>query len=259
MELNWAYSLAGIVVGFIVGVTGMGGGSLMTPLLILLFGVAPNLAIGTDLLFAALTKSWGVWIHNAKRHVEWRIVGLLAAGSIPAAIVSVLVLQTWGDSHISKQAMTTALGVALLLTGPAVLFKTQILTLAHARLRLSRYTSWRPAATVVTGALLGIMVTFSSVGAGVLGTMALFFLYPWQPAVKIVGTDIAHAVPLTAVAGLGHLHMGNVDFTLLAYLLAGSLPGIWLGSHMSSKIPDRILRPVLGGVLMVFGAKFVMA
>lgn len=254
----WIYSLAGLAVGFIVGLTGMGGGSLMTPLLILLFNIKPTLAIGTDLLFAAITKSAGIWVHGKRGNINWRIVRLLSLGSVPMAIITVMFLKGMMEDEAQvKSMLTSSLGIALLLTGPAVIFRDGLLAYTRATLNLTHLVPWRDAATVLAGACLGVLVTLSSVGAGVLGTMVLFFLYPWTPAVRIVGTDIAHAVPLTAVAGLGHLHLGNVDFVLLGSLLVGSLPGIYLGSHVSHRIPDKVLRPVLGSVLILFGLKFL--
>jgi len=259
--MEWAYTVAGLVVGFIVGVTGMGGGALMTPLLILLFNISPAMAIGTDLLFAAITKSGGVLVHGRRGNVDWKIVKLLCMGSLPAAALVVLLLQQYsgGSSGDMKKVLTTSLGIALLLTAPVILFKNRLLHIAQSSLNLQRFVHWRGPATILAGAVVGALVTLSSVGAGVLGTMTLFFLYPYLSSVRVVGTDIAHAVPLTAVAGLGHLSLGHVDFTLLGSLLLGSLPGIYLGSHLSSKIPEKVLRPILGSVLLLFGAKFTFA
>ncbi len=257
--MEWGYTVAGLVVGFVVGLTGMGGGALMTPILILFFNISPALAIGTDLLFASITKAGGMVVHGKHGNIVWKIVGLMALGSIPAAVITVLVLQHYSYSGDDKKLLTTALGIALLLTAPVVLFKGYLADLAHSRLNLAAYVRWRPLVTVMVGAGLGVLVTLSSVGAGVLGTMILFFLYPRLAAVRIVGTDIAHAVPLTAVAGLGHLQMGNVDFPLLGSLLLGSLPGIYVGSHLSSRVPEKVLRPILGTLLLLFGAKFAFS
>lgn len=257
--MEWAYTVAGLVVGFVVGLTGMGGGALMTPILILFFNISPALAIGTDLLFASITKAGGMVVHGKRGNIEWKVVGLMALGSIPAAALTVLMLQEYSYSGDTKKLLTTALGIALLLTAPVVLFKGYLAHFAHTRLNLGAFVHWRPAVTVVVGAGLGVLVTLSSVGAGVLGTMILFFLYPYMAAVRIVGTDIAHAVPLTAVAGLGHLQMGNVDFALLGSLLVGSLPGIYIGSHLSSRVPEKVLRPILGTLLILFGAKFAFS
>lgn len=256
-----AFIVSGLSVGFLVGLTGVGGGSLMTPLLVFLFGFAPSTAVGTDLLFASITKSAGVAVHHRSHgSVDWRIVGELALGSIPTTIAVVFALEYL---DIPKSAianmMSSALGVALILTALALFFRNILLragresdTHNHAR-----FQRWQLPATILTGMMLGTLVTLSSIGAGALGTVALFYLYPRLPTVRIVGTDLAHAIPLTAVAGLGHLHMGNVDFVLLGGLLIGSLPGIWLGSHLSARIPEYVLRPALASILMLIGIKFM--
>jgi uncharacterized membrane protein YfcA len=259
MEL--AYIVSGLSVGFLVGLTGVGGGSLMTPLLVFLFGFAPNTAVGTDLLFASITKSGGVAVHHGNHgSVDWRIVGRLCAGSLPAALAVIFGLEYLDipKSTIST-VITYALGVALILTAFALFFRNRLIkasleTDAH---HPGRFHRWQTPATILTGLLLGCLVTLSSIGAGALGTVALFYLYPRLPTLRIVGTDLAHAIPLTAVAGLGHMHMGNVDLALLGSLLIGSLPGIWMGSHLSAKIPEYVLRPTLASILMMIGVKFV--
>ena len=257
-----AYMLSGLVVGCLVGMTGVGGGSLMTPLLVLGFGVSPVTAVGTDLLYAALTKSAGVWFHARRGTVEWRIVGLMAAGSIPAALATIGVLRQFAAKPVHLSAsITFSLGIALVLTALSLIFRDKL-----RRLRLARQapeTVARPArgsaaATVFIGALLGALVALSSVGAGALGVVALVFLYPALPLLRVVGTDIAHAVPLTLVAGLGYAHLGVVDYGLLGSLLLGSLPGIWIGSHLSLRIPERALRNVMAGVLTLVGLKLII-
>jgi hypothetical protein len=232
----------------------------MTPLLVFLFGIPPVNAVGTDLLFAAITKSGGVWAHNRRKTIEWRIVGLLTAGSIPASLLTSSVLHSVvAHKEEINVIITTLLGAALILTSVALLFKKKFQ-------RVGRHLSnnvfptwirWRSVATVFMGIMLGVLVTMTSVGAGALGAAMLFFLYPSLPTARIVGTDIAHAVPLTAVAGLGHLQMGTVDFVLLGGLLLGSLPGIYLGSHLSTKVPEKIMRPILASMLMLIGVKFM--
>ena len=260
MEIG--YVISGLLVGFLVGVTGVGGGSLMTPLLVFLFAFKPAVAVGTDLLFAAITKSGGTWVHHGThKSVEWRIVGLLSAGSLPAAIATLFVLNHF--AKIGKEVtglITFSLGIALILTALALIFRSQLQqvgrsTEAH---EPGRFHHLQAPATVLVGLVLGVLVTLSSVGAGALGTVALFFLYPRLPTVKIVGTDLAHAIPLTALAGFGHWQLGHVDFVLLGSLLVGSLPGIYIGSHVSAKIPERVLRPILACVLMLIGFKFVL-
>ncbi|PTN13086.1 sulfite exporter TauE/SafE family protein [Nitrosomonas aestuarii] len=258
--MEWGYTLSGLVVGFIVGVTGVGGGSLMTPLLIMVFGVSPATAVGTDLLYAALTKAGGAWVHGRQKTVHWGLVGRLALGSVPAAFITILVLNAISvDNALFSNLITSTLGIALILTAMALLFRQQLTRLGRAHFGF--LVEWRDqhivSATVITGFVLGVLVTISSVGAGALGMVVLFMLYPRLPAVTLVGSDIAHAVPLTLVAGLGHAYMGTVDYSLLASLLVGSLPGIYIGSHVSKRIPDRLLRPVLSTVLILIGIKLI--
>jgi len=276
--MNLAYTFSGFLVGILVGVTGVGGGSLMTPLLVFLFGFKPAVAVGTDLLFAAITKTSGVWVHHTKHgSVDWKVVVWLALGSLPCAVGTLLALKHFMD--IGKEtagAITFTLGIALLLTACSLLVRS-VLMHRSAKLdaddsvdddddeevyvdeeNVGRFQRLQIPATVLVGAVLGVLVTLSSVGAGALGTVALLFLFPKMRTVKIVGTDLAHAIPLTAVAGLGHLGLGNVDLVLLGSLLVGSLPGIWIGSHLSAKLPERYLRPVLASILLLIGLKFVL-
>jgi uncharacterized membrane protein YfcA len=230
----------------------------MTPLLIMGFGISPATAVGTDLLYASLTKATGVWVHARRGNVEWKLVGRLAAGSIPAALAALIVLHLVGvDSQPVGGLITGALGVALILTALAILFKDRLQKLGSDAGRKPRDERRVLAVTVGTGALIGALVALSSVGAGAVGVAALFWLYPALSARRIVGSDIAHAVPLTAVAGLGHSFMGTVEWPLLFNLLIGSLPGIWLGSHLSGKISERWLRPALATMLVVVGGKLV--
>jgi len=255
--MDWLYTLSGFAVGAIVGLTGVGGGSLMTPLLVLLFGIHPATAVGTDLLYAAITKSGGTVVHSRKGHVDWQIVGRLAAGSIPASAITILVLsQLPNRSTEVTHLISVSLGIALLLTACAIVFRKRIIkfALSHEDSFVQRHIG---PVTVAVGALLGVLVSISSVGAGALGVAALFFLYPHLPAVRIVGSDVVHAVPLTLVAGMGHWWLGSVDWSLLGALLLGSLPGIWVGSHISAKVPDKILRPILASMLVLIGAKLI--
>ncbi len=255
--MDWLYTLSGFAVGVIVGLTGVGGGSLMTPLLVLLFGVHPATAVGTDLLYAAITKSGGTVVHSRKGHVDWKIVGRLAAGSIPAAAITILILsQLPKRSAEMTHLISVSLGIALLLTACAIIFRKRILEFALKHENSFVQLHIGPV-TVAVGAVIGVLVSISSVGAGALGVAALFFLYPHLPAVRIVGSDVVHAVPLTLVAGIGHWWLGSVDWSLLGALLLGSLPGIWIGSHISAKVPDRILRPILASMLVLIGAKLI--
>lgn len=260
--MDIGYIISGFLVGLLVGVTGVGGGSLMTPLLVFLFGFQPAVAVGTDLLFAAITKTGGVFVHHGNhKSVEWRIVGLLAAGSLPAAVATLFMLNHFAKVGKETTGMITyTLGIALILTALALIFRTYLQKAGKSseEHQPGRFHHLQAPATIATGVVLGVLVTMSSVGAGALGTVALLFLYPRLPTLKVVGTDLAHAIPLTAIGGFGHWQLGNVDFTLLGSLLIGSLPGIWIGSHLSAKIPETVLRPVLAGVLMLIGFKFVL-
>jgi uncharacterized membrane protein YfcA len=259
--VDFAQVISGFAVGAIVGITGVGGGSLMTPLLVLLFGVAPATAVGTDLLYAAVTKSGGTLVHARRGSVDWRIVGLLAAGSLPAAAATLFLVSRFAPGGLggATRMITFSLGIALLLTAVALLFRQRLLawSRAHDVDALPPYR--RARLTVLTGAVLGTLVSLSSVGAGALGVTALFFLYPRLASLRIVGSDLAHAVPLTLVAGLGHWWLGSVDWTLLFTLLAGSLPGIFVGSHFAQRIPERVLRPTLAGMLVLVGGKLIAA
>ena len=261
--LDIAYVFAGFFVGTIVGLTGVGGGSLMTPLLIFFFGVKPYMAVGTDLLFAAFTKLGGTVSFARQRLVPWRVVGLLSAGSIPACLVTLGFLHALGTASAKVQSlMTTTLGVALLLTAAAMLYKAlrgqqmshHLATADDAQASTPRHWSL----PVVLGALIGILVTLTSVGAGAIGVTALLVLYPLLPLPRIVAADIAYAVPLTLVAGLGHASLGSVDWPLLAKLLAGSLPGIWLGTRLTRRTPDRVIRSLLSVLLAWAGTKLVL-
>ncbi|WP_394841272.1 sulfite exporter TauE/SafE family protein [Pendulispora brunnea] len=254
--MQWIYTAAGLLVGFTVGLTGVGGGSLMTPILVLAFGISPAVAVGTDLLYASITKTGGTLVHGRRGSVDWKIVGWLSAGSLPAALACILLLRKLGvDSKHFSSVVTYTLGIALLFTAVAVLFKEKLrkLTTGKGEWR----ARWLVPATIATGVVLGVLVSISSVGAGALGMVALCFLYPEKPTVHNVGTDIAHAVPLTAVAGLGHAFMGTVNVSLLGSLLLGSLPGIYLGSRVSTHVPDKVLRPILASMLAIIGGRLV--
>ena len=262
-----AFVIAGFGVGLIVGLTGVGGGSLMTPVLIFFFGIKPHMAVGTDLLFAAFTKLGGTVSMARQRLVPWRVVGQLCAGSIPAALVSLWVLHTLGPaSGQAQRIMTTTLGVALLLTAAATLYKVVAFSKhRQAADQAARAASGEQATRprhwilpVLLGAVIGTLVTLTSVGAGAIGVTVLLLVYPMLPLPRIIGADIAYAVPLTLVAGLGHATLGSVDWSLLAQLLAGSLPGIWLGSRLVSRTPERVIRSILSLLLAWAGAKLVL-
>jgi uncharacterized protein len=249
------FAASGLAVGLLVGLTGVGGGSLMTPLLVLAFGVHPATAVGTDLLYAGLTKITGGAVHAYHGSVDWRITRRLAYGSVPAALLSLVLLAHLGaSSQASGGIISTTLGLALIMTAITLVFRKALLA-RLARLMDSASERRIRILTIVLGAALGVLVTISSVGAGAIGATILLTLYPRSPIVRIVGSDIAHAVPLTLIAGAGHWWLGSVDFHLLVSLLAGSIPGIVISSHFASRVPDRVLRPIVAGTLAVVGGR----
>lgn len=252
------YSISGLGVGFLVGLTGVGGGSLMTPLLILLFGIHPTTAVGTDLLYASATKTAGGLIHGFSGNIDWLIVRRLAAGSIPSAAATLVVLSRvdiYGPAM--RDVVTLVLSAALFATATLLIFRRRLLVFyaAHVGELEPGATGWL---TVLSGALLGILVSISSVGAGAIGVTILILLYPGRPTRSIVGSDIAHAMPLTLLAGIGHWMLGSVDWHIFGSLLTGSLPGIALGSYMASRVPETALRVVLAVTLAIVGGKLLV-
>jgi hypothetical protein len=242
----------------LVGMTGVGGGSLMTPILVLLFNLHPATAVGTDLLYASVTKSVGTAVHGTRKSVDWRIVAALASGSVPTAIATLFVMSRVGmlGKDIAGD-LDLLLGIVLVLTSISIFFRPLFLRWAGPRLD---HTSARGISgwTVLLGAVLGVLVSLTSVGAGALGTTALLMLYPRLPIARIAGSDIAHAVPLTLIAGIGHWLMGTVDLMLMVALLVGSVPGIIAGSLLANKISDSALRIVLAITLFVVAVKMLM-
>ena len=251
------YVASGFAVGLLVGMTGVGGGSLMTPLLILLFGVHPATAVGTDLLYAAATKAGGSAVHGWARSIHWPAVIRLASGSIPASILTLVVLwQLDLDGATTRSLVNLVLCFALLLTATSLIFRKALLESFRSRLeQVDAVTIAR--ATVLVGVALGVLVSISSVGAGAVGVTALLLLYPQLPMARIVGSDIAHAVPLTLVAGIGHWALGTVDWALMGVLLTGSLPGIIIGSYFATRVPETALRLLLAATLIVVAGRLV--
>lgn len=249
------FSLSGFAVGLLVGMTGVGGGSLMTPLLILLFGVHPATAVGTDLIYAAATKTGGSVMHGIAGSIDWRVVRRLASGSLPATVVTLVGLSFLNlDGDAARSLITMVLSVALFITAFVLVFGGTI-TAAY-RERVAEVRPERTATTTIcVGALLGVLVSISSVGAGAIGVIALVLLYPQLPMAKIVGSDIAHAVPLTLLAGLGHWSMGSVDWHIIVSLLVGSLPGIFVGSFFATRVPERTLQLLLACTLLVVASR----
>jgi uncharacterized membrane protein YfcA len=256
MHIDPLYALAGVLVGLLVGLTGVGGGSLMTPLLVLLFGFHPATAVGTDLLYASATKTAGTFVHGWRGTVEWRIVRRLAYGSIPATLLTLLVLSRTGKAE-AGHLISVVLGVALILTAIATFFRARIVAKLSGAFSESESGRIGPL-TVLLGAILGVLVSLTSVGAGALGMTALLVLYPRAPVSRLVGSDIAHAVPLTLIAGLGHLGMGAVDLDLLASLLVGSIPGIVIASLIASRVSERVLLPILAITLGIVGTRLLL-
>ncbi len=255
--MDFGFIVAGFIVGFLVGLTGVGGGSLMTPILMIFFHIKPALAVGTDLLYASVTKSVGIFAHGKLGNIDWRVVKLLAAGSVPASFATILFLRSIDvDSNEAISTIKFSLGVALIITSVAVLLRTKLMSLlSKDSLIPEKYVA---SCTVILGIVLGGLVTLTSVGAGALGVTALIVLYPHKKITTIVGTDIAHAVPLTLVAGLGHASLGTVDYNLLGTLLIGSIPGIYIGSHLSAKVAEHWIRIALAAILIYVGIKLVL-
>ena len=254
LHIYWMYSLSGFVVGVLVGLTGVGGGSLMTPILVLVFGVSPVTAVGTDLLYAAMTKSGGVLVHGLNKTIDWRIVRRLALGSVPATIATILYLQHIGINGRHDRLISNVVGFALVLTAVAIIFRKPVSN------RLAPFVDalsdpQHAALTIVLGLFLGVSVSISSIGAGAIGVTVLIALYPRAPLVRVVGADIAHAVPLTLAAGLGHWYLGSINWPILGALLVGSLPGIAIASQWASRAPDRVLRPVMAATLAIIGLR----
>jgi len=253
---------AGLFVGVMVGLTGIGGGALMTPILVLLLGTVPKTAVGTDLFFAAITKMAGVGMHGRRGTIDWQVCRRLAAGSIPAAMLTGLALHQYGRSALKVDAVIMhTLGWMLVVTAIGLVFKNRLHSIGR-NFRIGdadRFKSLQGPLTIAAGVLLGVVVTLTSVGAGALGTVMMLYLYPLRmtPS-KVVGTDLAHAIPLALVAGSGHLIAGNINYTLLATLLTGSIPGVVIGSWCSAKAPDGLLRPILALLLVLTGMKILM-
>ena len=252
------YSLSGFFVGLIVGFTGVGGGSLMTPLLILLFNIHPATAVGTDLLFAAITKTAGTAVHGFNKHVDWKIVGKLALGSVTSSAITLYFLARLGGSNPAvAHTLAVVLGAMLVLTALSLIFRSWLFGFARTHRELSPRV--QTAVTIAFGAALGVLVSISSVGAGAIGVTVLMLLYPRLSLVRVVASDIAHAVPLTLVAGLGHWAIGNVEWGMLASLLVGSIPGILIASFFAPKVPETVVRLLLATVLSVVGLRLLFA
>jgi uncharacterized membrane protein YfcA len=256
--MSMTYVLSGFAVGLLVGMTGVGGGSLMTPLLTLLFGVTPSVAVGTDLAFASLTKTAGTISHRLNGNVHWSIVLRLCAGALPAAVVATLALRQLGAVNPAiGEVIRYSIAASVLLTVVALLFRGRMLDWVHASPTRQLQGRTLAFATVFAGAVLGTLVTISSIGAGAIGATVLLMLYPRLSPAEIAGTDIAYAVPLTAIAAAGHWWLGSINWVLLATLLVGSVPGITVGAWAARAVPERILRTLLAVTLTGVAAKLI--
>ncbi|USE33799.1 sulfite exporter TauE/SafE family protein [Endozoicomonas sp. SCSIO W0465] len=250
------YIATGAGVGFAVGLTGIGGGSLMTPLL-LMFGFPSHIAIGTDLMYAAITKSTGVIVHHRQRSIDWTLVKILCAGSLPATALTIVLLKVFFDRSADySPILTLCLGIMLTLTALSLFMGPFLKRRQRSGVSMIPQAYQTPL-TFMTGIFLGVLVTLSSVGAGALGTAAIVLLYPLLKPVKVVGSDLAHAVPLTLLAGFGHIWLGNVDFILLGSLLMGSIPAIYVGTRVGMKLPDTFMRIILAIILLGLGLKYL--
>ena len=256
--MTLSYIVSGFAVGLLVGMTGVGGGSLMTPLLTLLFGVSPSVAVGTDLAFASITKSAGTLTHRVRGTVRWDIVKRLCIGALPAAVVSTLALKSFGTlSPEIGQVIRYSIAGSVLLTVVALIFKGRMLNWINAHPERQLQGKKLAAATIISGAVLGVLVTVSSIGAGAIGATLLVMLYPSMSSAEVAGTDIAYAVPLTAIAALGHWWLGSIHWELLISLLIGSLPGITLGSWVARSVPEKFLRVLLAMTLTTVAVKLI--
>lgn len=254
---GFGFSLAGLFVGIAVGATGVGGGSLMTPILILFYGVSPALAVGTDLLYASISKAFGVVLHGRNGSVDWRIVGWMSAGSIPATLLTLWFLRGHEGSESLDYLIKLTLAIAVIVTATFSMFQEVLMRFVQP----SRFAflGWATRGgqgplTLLSGVLIGAVVTISSVGAGVIGMMLLLLLYPKHAPIRLVGSDLAHAVLITGIAGLGHASLGSVDYRMLGFLLIGALPGIWIGTRIGFRLPPKPLKRLISGLLVVIGA-----
>jgi uncharacterized membrane protein YfcA len=260
MVLDLPIAATGLLVGTIVGITGVAGGALMTPILVMLFGVAPTTAVGTDLLYASATKVFGTAVHARHGTIDWEVVRRLATGSLPAAALTLWWMESSGMGGIKDGVVITAIGVALGITALGMIFKDRLHSFGT-RLRVGnteRFKAMQPGLTVLAGAVLGVMVTMTSVGAGAIGTVMLVYLYPLRlVGGRLVGTGLAHATPLALIAGLGHLSLGNVNLALMVNLLMGSIPGVMVGSLISARAPVKLVQHTIAGVLLMVSFKML--
>jgi len=246
--------------GFVVGLTGVGGGALMTPILLIFFGVSPTTAIATDLWFAAITKLVGARVHHTNGNVDWQVAKRLWLGSLPMALL-IVVIVSLGAQVAKVDWLTKAIGIVVLITAIGLLIAPRLVAYARGRRigQPERFKAIQPALTVMSGGVLGLCVALTSVGAGALGSVMLLYLYPLRMTPhRLVATDIVHAIPLAVVAGLGYLFAGLVDWWMLASLLVGSIPTVLLGSLLAGKISGRWVQIALALVLAAAGIKVLV-
>ena len=256
MHIDWALALAGAGVGFIVGLTGMGGGALMTPMLVLFFGISPAAAVSSDLVAAVIMKPIGGGVHLRRGTVNLELVKWLVVGSIPTAFLSVWALQQFADPARVNTIVQYSVGAALLLASVAMVAKGAF----SGRRREDRSkgpVTVHPARTVLIGAFGGAVVGLTSVGSGSLMMVLLMILYPTLVASELVGTDLVQAIPLVAAAALAHMLFGHVQLDVTTSLVLGAVPGVYLGARLSSRSPDHIIRPILAMVLILSGLKML--
>lgn len=257
--MDFAFAWAGLAVGIAVGATGVGGGSLMTPILILFYGISPKVAVGTDLLYASISKAFGVGLHVRNRSLDWSLVAWMSLGSVPAALLTLALLHDRPQDAALDSLIKLTLAIAILVTATFTLVQAPLLAWVRRRGREPQGVPehWRRPLTVLCGLAIGALVTISSVGAGVIGMMLLLLLYPDTPPIRLVGSDLAHAVLITAIAGAGHATLGTVDWNMLGALLIGALPGIWLGTRLAFRLDAVALRKTIAGLLLFVGASML--
>ena len=250
--------VAGAATGLLVGLTGVGGGALMTPLLLLVFGVAPLTAVGTDLWFAAITKLFATRVHHSHGLIDWQVVKRLWLGSLSASAATLVFMKLHPVDETAVTLLRTAIAAAVMLTALGMLLQKPLHALGR-QLRATNdqhFKAVQGPLTVLAGAVLGVLVTLTSVGAGALGAVFLSYLYPLRlTPPRLIATDIVHAIPLAMFAGAGHLLIGNVNFGLLGNLLLGSIPAVIVGAMLSARLPHALLRAALAVVLLAIGVK----
>ncbi|HLB38847.1 MAG TPA: sulfite exporter TauE/SafE family protein [Actinomycetota bacterium] len=265
MQIDWAIVLAGAIVGFVVGMTGMGGGALMTPILVIFFGISPTAAVSSDLIAAMVMKPVGGGVHIRRKTVRWPLVKWLCVGSIPMAFAGVFIVHDMGNSAQVEELTRVFLGWTLLLASSAMVFKAWLQGRRASEARLAGHAphealapfAVRMAPTVTVGLIGGLLVGLTSVGSGSIVIIALMLLYPMLRGAELVGTDLVQAIPLVAAAAFAHILVGDFELALTSSILIGSIPAVWIGARVSSRAPDGVIRPLLVFVLAASGLKLL--